>query len=114
MNLAKSPKNKKAVMRLLGIAGNYRRFFPNFTSIVAPMTDLLIGKKAFRWSQACQDFFESLKSLLTNAPVLRVPDLQKPFTLHVDASDVSGGAVLLQEGEGRSYVTSGVLFLKKI
>ncbi|XP_076053569.1 uncharacterized protein LOC143032587 [Oratosquilla oratoria] len=107
------PDDKKAVMRLLGMAGYYRRFCPNFSSIVAPMTDLLSGKKAFRWSQMCQESFESLKTLLSNAPVLRAPNLEKPFTLHVDASDVAGGAVLLQEGEGDSVLHPVGYYSKK-
>ncbi|XP_076040903.1 uncharacterized protein LOC143025315 [Oratosquilla oratoria] len=108
-----TPDDKKAVMRLIGMAGYYRRFCPNFSSIVAPMTDLLSGKKAFRWSQMCQDSIESLKTLLSNAPVLRAPNLEKPFTLHVDASDVAGGAVLLQEGEGDSVLHPVGYFSKK-
>ncbi|XP_076061528.1 uncharacterized protein LOC143037281 [Oratosquilla oratoria] len=108
-----TPDDKKAVMRLIGMAGYYRRFCPNFSSIVAPMTDLLSGKKAFRWSQMCQESFESLKTLLFNAPVLRAPNLEKPFTLHVDASDVAGGAVLLQEGEGDSVLHPVGYFSKK-
>ncbi|XP_076037011.1 uncharacterized protein LOC143022599 [Oratosquilla oratoria] len=65
------PEDKKAVMKLLGIAGYYRLFCPNFSSIVAPMTDLFRSKKDFRWSQMCQESFESLKTPLSNAPVLR-------------------------------------------
>ncbi|XP_076049398.1 uncharacterized protein LOC143030081 [Oratosquilla oratoria] len=93
------PADKKAVMRLLGLAGYYRRFCPNFSTVVAPMTDLLGGKKVFKWTPECQQAFESLKTLMSGAPVLRAPDLQAPFILHTDASDVAGGAVLLQEGE---------------
>ncbi|XP_076030465.1 uncharacterized protein LOC143018769 [Oratosquilla oratoria] len=109
----KKKEKKKKVMRLLGMAGYYRRFCPNFSSIVAPMTDLLSGKKAFRWSQMCQESFESLKTLLSNAPVLRAPNLEKPFTLHVDASDVAGGAVLLQEGAGDSVLHPVGYYSKK-
>ncbi|XP_076069754.1 uncharacterized protein LOC143041630 [Oratosquilla oratoria] len=101
-----APSDKKGVMRLLGMVGYYRRFCPNF-SVVAPLTDLLSTKTSFKWTQACQDSFESVKALLANAPVLRAPDLQRPFTIHVDASKVGAGAVLLQEGEeDRVYITS--------
>ena len=37
--------------------------------------------------------------MLCNSPILRAPDLTRPFVLAVDASCVGVGAVLLQEGE---------------
>ncbi|XP_076029782.1 uncharacterized protein LOC143018307 [Oratosquilla oratoria] len=105
-----APSDKKGVMRLLGMAGYYRRFCPNF-SVVAPLTDLLSAKTSFKWTQACQDSFESVKALLANAPVLRAPDLQRPFTIHVDASEV--GAMLLQEGEEDRVLHPVCYFSKK-
>ena len=36
-----TPTNKRDVMRLLGMAGYYRRFCQNFANIVAPLTNLL-------------------------------------------------------------------------
>ncbi|XP_076035252.1 uncharacterized protein LOC143021537 [Oratosquilla oratoria] len=108
-----APSDKKGVMRLLGMAGYYRRFCPNFSSVVAPLTDLLSAKTSFKWTQACQDSFESVKALLANAPVLRAPDLQRPFTIHVDASEVGAGAVLLQEGEEDRVLHPVCYFSKK-
>ncbi|XP_076031965.1 uncharacterized protein LOC143019869 [Oratosquilla oratoria] len=107
-----APSDKKGVMRLLGMADYYRRFCPNFSSVVAPLTDLLSTKTSFKWTQACQDSFESVKALLANAPVLRAPDLQRPFTIHVDASEVGAGAVLLQEGE-EDHVLHPVCYFSK-
>ncbi|XP_076065309.1 uncharacterized protein LOC143039317 [Oratosquilla oratoria] len=108
-----APSDKKGVMRLLGMVGYYRRFCPNFSSVVAPLTDLLSTKTSFKWTQACQDSFESVKALLANAPVLRAPDLQRPFTIHVDASEVGAGAVLLQEGEEDRVLHPVCYFSKK-
>lgn len=44
--------------------------------------------------------FKAVKSLLCNAPVLAAPDFSRPFQLEVDASAISAGAVLLQDGGG--------------
>jgi len=43
--------------------------------------------------------FSKLKELLCAKPILRLPDMEKPFTLRTDASDVGLGAVLSQEHE---------------
>ena len=94
------PTTKKHVMRLLGMAGYYRKFFPNFSSITEPLTQLLRKDSKFVWTEQCQSAFEKLKAMLQNAPVLSAPDFNRPFKLAVDASDVAAGAVLLQEDQG--------------
>nr|XP_054601707.1 retrovirus-related Pol polyprotein from transposon opus isoform X2 [Nothobranchius furzeri] len=55
---------------------------------------------SFKWTTAAQGAFENCKLLLCSAPVLKAPDLTRPFKLEIDASDVGMGAVLLQEDEG--------------
>ncbi|GFO05924.1 transposon tf2-11 polyprotein [Plakobranchus ocellatus] len=45
----------------------------------------------------CEASHNGLKSLLTEPPVLNVPDLNKTFVLQSDASDFAVGAFLLQE-----------------
>ena len=90
------PKDRKALMRFLGMAGYYRRFVPNFADLSAPLTDLISPKKKFIWTLQCQDAFIKIRALLINAPILRSPQYDQPFILHVDASEVGAGAVLLQ------------------
>nr|XP_027227085.1 uncharacterized protein LOC113819048 [Penaeus vannamei] len=91
-----TPVDRRGLMRFMGMAGYYRRFCKNFSQISAPLTDLLSTKRTFRWSEDCQQAFDNLKHLLCTAPVLRAPDIGKPFVIHVDASDSGVGAVLLQ------------------
>jgi hypothetical protein len=37
----------------------------------------------FNWSSKCNEAFEQLKVLLTTAPVLAQPDIEKPFDVYV-------------------------------
>ena len=68
--------------------------------MVHSLTNLLSPKVEYVWTAECNHAFESVKSLLTHAPVLAAPDFTTPFKLEVDASAVGAGAVLLQEDEG--------------
>ena len=90
------PTTKKELMRFLGLVGYYRCFCQNFSTVVAPLTDLLKTKSKLIWSAACQQAFCNIKALLCSAPVLLAPRLDQPFKLHVDASHIGAGAVLIQ------------------
>lgn len=90
------PTTKKELQRFLGLVGYYCSFCRNFSTVVAPLSDLLKGTACFVWSASCQQAFENVKSVLCSSPVLAAPCMDQPFKLHVDASDVGAGAVLLQ------------------
>ena len=79
------------------MAGYYRRFCKNFSTIVEPLTNLLHKNRQFIWSEHCQGAFQYVKAILTHQPVLAAPNFAKSFKLAVDASDIGAGAVLLQE-----------------
>lgn len=90
------PPTKKALMRFLGLVGYYRCFCRNFSTVVAPLTNLLKSKVEYVWSPECQSAFQNVKALICNAPVLAAPQWDRVFKLEVDASAVGAGAVLLQ------------------
>ena len=69
------------VSSFLGLASNYRRFVPNFSSISAPLYQLTEKGRKFHWSIACQTAFEQLKAQLVTAPVLAYPDFSRPLIL---------------------------------
>lgn len=91
------PTTRKALRRFLGMAGYYRTFCRNFSSVVQPLTALISPKVDFVWSPTCQHAFQSAKSVLSHTPVLAAPNFAKGFKLEVGASAVGAGAVLLQE-----------------
>lgn len=96
-----TPKTVKDVRRLIGLAGWYRRFIPNFSTITAPLTDLTKKGKRFEWGESAEAAMQTIKQILVSAPVLANPDYDKPFIIQSDASDVGMGAVLVQ-GEGEN------------
>lgn len=88
-----NPRDRNSLQRFFGMAGYYRRFCPNFAQVTAPRTDLISPKKQFTWTSECQESFEKIRTILTSSPVLTSPDFEKPFCLHVDATDSGAGAV---------------------
>ncbi|MES9994361.1 MAG: RNase H-like domain-containing protein [Candidatus Thiodiazotropha sp.] len=105
---APRPTTKRQIKSFLGLAGFYRRFIPNFSSIASPLTDLTKRDRPNSikdWQDQHEKAFQTLKNRLTSSPILRLPVFteQNPFVLRTDASDIGLGAILLQdfEGEGR-------------
>jgi hypothetical protein len=101
----KSPTTVHQVRSFLGLAGYYRRFIPDFSKIVKPITGLLKNDSKFDWSSKCNEAFEQLKVLLTTAPVLAQPDIEKRFDVYCDALDSELGCVLMQEGRVIAYAS---------
>jgi hypothetical protein len=50
------------------------------------MTKLLKKNKKFEWSEKSEEAFQLLKTKLTTAPVLALPDTSKEFVIYCDAS----------------------------
>jgi len=96
-----SPKSVKDVMSFLGLAGYYRRFVRGFATVAAPLTDLTKHDRRFDWTTECEQAFQTLKTLISSAPVLKYPRFDREFIIQTDASDVGVGAVLSQlDGDG--------------
>jgi hypothetical protein len=93
------------VRSLLGLASYYHRFIPDFSKIVKPMTSLLQKDHKFMWTEECETAFHTLRKLLTTAPVLAQPDIEKPFDVFCDASKIGLGYVLMQEGRDIAYAS---------
>jgi hypothetical protein len=67
------------------------------------MTALLGNKVEFKWTQKCQEAFETLKEKLTTASVLVLPDVHKSFSVYCNACYTGLGCVLMQEERVVAY-----------
>jgi hypothetical protein len=82
----------------LGLASYYRKFIKNFAKIATHLTNLL--KKSFEtyeWDEICNEAFKTFKNILVKAHVLKLPDFDKDFEVHFDASDFAIGRILVQD-----------------
>ena len=69
----KPPTTVTEVKSFLGMAGYYRKFIKNFSSIAEPITELTKLGVEFYWSHECQQAFDHLKKALTTSPILAHP-----------------------------------------
>jgi hypothetical protein len=89
------PTTLTQLWSFLGIAGFYRRFMRDFSTIAAPLNDLMKKGVPFYWGATQEHSFNTLIDKLTHAPLLQLPDLSKTFELECDASGIGIGGVLL-------------------
>ena len=103
--LRPTTKKQVSLIGLMGLIGYYRDHIPAFAEISTPLTDLLKKGKAehIQWSEAQKRAYSLLKEYLLQEPVLKLPDLSKPFVLRTDTSGVGVAAVLLQENDRKLY-----------
>ena len=108
----RKPETKKELRSFLGTIGFYQKFVDNYAKIAKPLTDRLRkgATNVINWDDESNSAFETLKSSLTDKPILRLPDFQRQFILRTDASDGGLGAVLMQEYDG---VNMPVMFISR-
>ncbi|WMV25807.1 hypothetical protein MTR67_019192 [Solanum verrucosum] len=82
------PTSATDIRSFLGLAGFYRRFVERFSSIASPLTKLTQKKVKFQRSDDCEKSFAELKTRLTTAPVLTLPEGSDGYVIYCDASVV--------------------------
>jgi hypothetical protein len=94
----KVPTSVGNIRSFLRLARYFWRFIDGFLKISKPMTELLEKDKKFEWTPACKASFQELKKRLMTAPILVMPDMEKPFSIYYDVSGQGLGSVLMQDG----------------
>ena len=99
-----TPQCVKDIQSFLGHAGFYKRFIRDFSAIARPLCNFLAKDVPFAWSQACEDVFDKLKTMLVSPPIMRSPNWKLPFEIMCDASDYATGAVLGQREDKKDFM----------
>jgi transposase InsO family protein len=92
------PRTVKGVQSFLGFCNFYRRFIRDYSKIAAPLTQLTRTNHEFSFDDKCIQAFDTLRSMLTKAPLLAHYDLESQCLLETDASDTVVAAVFSQKG----------------
>ena len=104
-----TPKAIHDVRAFNGLSQFYRTFMDMYSEIVTPLTNLTKKDCKWRWTEKHDAAFSELKRIVSNEPVLSLPDFDKAFEVHIDASDVAIGGVLVQEGHPIAYKSRKLL-----
>jgi hypothetical protein len=93
-----APKIVRQLRETLGHTRYYRKFIKGYTQITTPMEKLLRKDTKYQWNDKCQHSLDTLKENMVTAPILVFPYWEKTFHVHVDASGIALGAILVQPG----------------
>ena len=93
------PADVRGIRSFSGCVSWYRWFCPKFPEIATPLIALTKKQARFTWTKECQDSFEQLKTMMTEAPILAYPDPSREYKLYTDASDQCVGALFAQESD---------------
>jgi len=71
------PQNPTDVHAFLGLYGYYQYFIPQFSKIACPLLDLTKKSEKWHWDEPQFKAFETLKTLMCTASVLKQPNFEK-------------------------------------
>lgn len=92
----KPPTKVMELRTCLGLANSYKRFIKGYSTITAPLTDLLKKSTKLEWTERSHQAFDALKKAVKEEPILAWPNHVLSFEVHTNASDFAIRGVLMQ------------------
>jgi RNase H-like domain found in reverse transcriptase/Reverse transcriptase (RNA-dependent DNA polymerase) len=91
------PTNVSELHSFLGFENYYKDFILSYLGITRLLHNLTKMNNPWSWEALQNNAFQLLKDLFISYPILRNPDLTKPYILDTNASKYAIGAVLSQD-----------------
>ena len=92
------PQTGVQMQSFLGLCNYYRDLIQNYSGISDPLYKVDHNTDIEKTAEL-EERFDQLKSAIIANPVVRLPDVQKPFIVETDASQIAIGAVLKQRDD---------------
>lgn len=99
------PKDKKGVLRLLGLYKFLARFIPNLSKRTANLRNLTRLDVSWEWKEEHTNEVNDLMTTISQGPVLAIYDPESPLVIQTDSSKDGLGSVLLQNGRPVAYAS---------
>uniref|UniRef100_A0A0A9XSU2 RNA-directed DNA polymerase n=2 Tax=Lygus hesperus TaxID=30085 RepID=A0A0A9XSU2_LYGHE len=90
------PRNTKGIAQFLGAVGFFQPFIPKYAELCVPLNKMRKKNIPFNWTPDCEQSYTTLINILSNPPVLALPDFTVPFSIWTDASNNAISYVLTQ------------------
>ena len=90
--------------KFCGMVNFLATFLKDLQKILIPIYNLTRKCTKFLWTEECQTVFDHIKFLLSNPPILRMPDMTGTFQLMSDTSTLAAGAALYQYQGSAFYI----------
>lgn len=88
------PRDAKELRSFLGLANYCSKFIKNFSTLTAPMRELITKTATFKWRDVHQKAFEAIKQAIQKDCIMHFYNPEQETLLTVDASPVGLGAIL--------------------
>ncbi|XWX00660.1 hypothetical protein V2A60_008681 [Cordyceps javanica] len=99
-----TPTNVRDVRAFTAFVNFYRKFLKGYGDVSRPLTDLTKKDVEFKWTEKEEKSFTTIKELVTQEPVMKTPDPERPYEVETDASDYAlGGQLGQRDDEGRLH-----------
>ena len=100
----KPPKTVKDCRKFCGMVNFLATFLKDLQKHLVPIYNLTKKNTTFKWTSECQKSFDTIKNMLTQPPILRMPDTKGIFRLMSDTSILATGAALYQFQDNNYYI----------
>ena len=88
----------KQLRGFIGLINFYRDLFRGRAHYLAPLTEMLKGKKrgSLTWTEKGKKSYEKVKQMAAKQALLVYPDFNRTFHIYTDSSDYQMGTIIAQ------------------
>jgi hypothetical protein len=91
-----TPTTVTEVRGFVGASQHFLKFIASLLVVVSPLHTITLSGKSFQWRKNYHMAFDELNKMINQAPIIALPNLQKPFKVEIVASGYAIIEVLMQ------------------